>query len=548
MAKGKHPKLLHTTATQSGEEVVKSSGLIRRGVRWGFRRRVPDTVRSHIGKREFLKSFGDVPLKEARRLAAREWARTDDLIATAERQIANRRSIDELSVSEIGAIARSYFAALEKQAMLEPPIFNDDQLNAEMELNNEELVGLANGPEDASVQKIATVAAREANVAAAPGTRHFFVLSEAVHAALIEHHRRQSDRLRRRPVNCYDHAFSDAALKAHKPDDGPLMLEMVERWAVKETPPTLKTSDKARQVVKEFLAVVGDRYLRAVTASDVHKYKEHLLEECRSTATAQNKLNLLRAVIRYGREMRVISIDPCDGISIKTKGRAKTKRREYKPEELKAIFGSAVYTDNLRPVGGAGEAAYWLPLLALFTGGRLEELGQLRSEDIAKEFYGDAQGHECEAWTIRIVEDLKDGLRVKNAGSERRIPVHKALIDAGFIKYVSAAKAEGRKQLFPRLTPNKYGVRTANWSKWWGRYVREKLEIVDRSVTFHSFRHTFKDQARNSNVPDKVNDELTGHDTGGVASAYGGFEYPLKPLVEGIALYRVYGFHLPSKP
>ena len=35
--------------------------------------------------------------------------------------------------------------------------------------------------------------------------------------------------------------------------------------------------------------------------------------------------------------------------------------------------------------GGAGEAAYWLPLLALFTGARLEELAQLRVSDLASE-------------------------------------------------------------------------------------------------------------------------------------------------------------------
>ena len=44
------------------------------------------------------------------------------------------------------------------------------------------------------------------------------------------------------------------------------------------------------------------------------------------------------------------------------------------------------------------EAAYWLPLLALYTGARLEELGQLRKKDI-KESNG--------IWYINITDEAE---------------------------------------------------------------------------------------------------------------------------------------------
>jgi hypothetical protein len=43
-------------------------------------------------------------------------------------------------------------------------------------------------------------------------------------------------------------------------------------------------------------------------------------------------------------------------------------------KELQAIFGSPVFTEGQRPEGGKEDAAFWLPILALFTGACLGEL------------------------------------------------------------------------------------------------------------------------------------------------------------------------------
>jgi hypothetical protein len=74
--------------------------------------------------------------------------------------------------------------------------------------------------------------------------------------------------------------------------------------------------------------------------------------------------------------------------------RAKEARLPYDVDALKAVFGSAIYTKGERPNRGAGEAAYWLPLLALYTGARLGELGQLRPKDIVQEVYQDAEDED----------------------------------------------------------------------------------------------------------------------------------------------------------
>jgi integrase len=68
----------------------------------------------------------------------------------------------------------------------------------------------------------------------------------------------------------------------------------------------------------------------------------------------------------------------------------------------------------------------------------------------------------------------------------------------------------GDERLFPELRQDNKGVLTGNFSKWFGRYLRESVGIKDRRKTFHSFRHTFKDVCREAEVSQEVHDALTG--------------------------------------
>jgi integrase len=226
-----------------------------------------------------------------------------------------------------------------------------------------------------------------------------------------------------------------------------------------------------------------------------------------------------------------------------------TKRTAFKAVALNTIFGSPVYTEGLRPAGGGGEASYWLPLLALYTGARLEELGQLRPRDIAQVPYTDGDGGNQIAWVIVITEDPADGLKLKNAWSARHVPVHPVLIDLGFIAYVEAMKdrknAKGQPRIFPDLRPDKYGTETANFSKWFNRYLRDPLGIADRRLVFHSFRHSFAHYARENEIPKPVSGAITAHKSKDVGDSYGEVDFPMRPLVEGMRRYRVPGLILP---
>ena len=57
-------------------------------------------------------------------------------------------------------------------------------------------------------------------------------------------------------------------------------------------------------------------------------------------------------------------------------------RKLFDIAELRKLFGSPIFTAKARPKAGRGEAAYWLPLLALFTGCRRGELAALTVADL----------------------------------------------------------------------------------------------------------------------------------------------------------------------
>ncbi len=151
------------------------------------------------------------------------------------------------------------------------------------------------------------------------------------------------------------------------------------------------------------------------------------------------------------------------------------------------------------------------------------------------------------AWVIHVTEDADDGLKIKTAGSERLVPVHPELEALGFIRFVEAAQKAGQARIFPALKPNKYGRLTAKWGEWFSLYKRDVCGVTDGRMVFHSFRHTFKDNARNSGMIEGVQRQIMGHSGKDVADDYGS-GYGLHQVVEGMKAYRVPGFTLPPPP
>ncbi|MDP3634107.1 site-specific integrase [Phenylobacterium sp.] len=328
---------------------------------------------------------------------------------------------------------------------------------------------------------------------------------------------------------------------------GTALAVVFSKWAQNQK--NQKTIDRMEKVVEWFEDDMGRVPIEEITPDHVLNWSEKLQKRT-TAANARTKLANFNTLLRYAwMKARLIPANPALGVSIGVNPDPEEDVQPFDLPALKLIFGSPVYTSDERPEAGVGEAAYWLPLLAMFTGARLNELGQLRPSDILKLPYMDKDGQELEAWCIRIVADKAEGLKLKNRWSARRVPIHSDLIRLGFLTYVEAAREAGQARIFPELRPDKYAHITANWSKWFGRYLRGTIKVTNRRMRFHSFRHAFKDYAREAEIPEDVNDAFTGHKGQAVARRYGSsLAYPLRPMVSAMAQYRVTGLTLPLPP
>jgi integrase len=281
---------------------------------------------------------------------------------------------------------------------------------------------------------------------------------------------------------------------------------------------TRKTVRELREALQQ-MPLRREGSLRGATLPELVEWsRKHPDAQRVSAATVNKLLGAAQAVAVWARNNGLIPDDIpwSDPFSRMRLEEAEPGREPWEPRELQMLFGSPVFTEGVRSKAGGGEAAFWLPLLGIFTGARLGELAPLTTADVVKD-------DGTSILTISITEDVETGKRLKTRGSRRVIPVHPELVRLGFVDFVEEAKRErGRDaRLFPLLSPGPRGGLAEAWSKWFGRYIRD-LGIASRDRVFHSFRHGFKDALRAAGVSEDVNDALTGHAGGNsVARGYG---------------------------
>ena len=196
--------------------------------------------------------------------------------------------------------------------------------------------------------------------------------------------------------------------------------------------------------------------------------------------------------------------------------KAKDKRESFTDEDIKTIF----HHKNYLPAIFEGNANvtikfpyYWIPILSCMCGARLEELCQMRVEDIIK-----VEG----IWVYRLREIGKyneEETRVKNPYSERDIPIHPELIDTlKFIQYVKHVKKLGHERVFWEL-PKIGHVYNKNIGRYFNEKYLVKIGLKKRGKSFHSFRHSVETHLTNANVNGRYIDFLQGHAQKGIGGS-----------------------------
>lgn len=169
------------------------------------------------------------------------------------------------------------------------------------------------------------------------------------------------------------------------------------------------------------------------------------------------------------------------------------KKKAFDNADLLGIFDRAQMEGYWEP------HKYWVPLIGLFMGMRVNEICQLHIDDVTTDLIP----------TISI-SDERPGQRIKTKSGRRLVPIHPKLIELGLLDYVRDVRKTGAQHLFPGLKwgENGPGETVAHW---FNRTLLKACGITTKQKTLHSLRHTFCTAAERKKVAIHRIARLVGH-------------------------------------
>lgn len=206
----------------------------------------------------------------------------------------------------------------------------------------------------------------------------------------------------------------------------------------------------------------------------------------------------------------------------KGKGRSNTARQPFSDEQMALILNALTDTGNTiirKPY------QKWGPLIGAYSGARLNEISQLHLIDIRQE--GDI-------WCFDLNDD-GDSKHLKAAASKRLVPIHPKLIQLGLLDYVQELKQAGKSKLFPDFSycpKNGWG---RSLGRWFNEVLLTDLNIKNKSLVFHSLRHTVVTRLMRANVPEPIVKSIIGHAQEGVTqNSYFRQGYSMPQIADGL--------------
>jgi len=306
-------------------------------------------------------------------------------------------------------------------------------------------------------------------------------------------------------------------------------------WGVKQREAT--EHKDYRPKISLFIKIIGNQKGSQLTRQHIIKYKDALLKlpsnrskkkkyrektiteilqsnvpdsDLLSKTTVQNHFVKIATFLKWMAQNGYSDASlatPLHGVIKKTTA-ASDDRDVFSDDDLKSLFNNDYYFRSEHKKA----SHYWIPLLALFTGARLNEICQLYVSDI-KEVDG--------IWVIDINDE--EDKKLKTLNSKRQVPIHSTLIkELKFLKYVERLKGK-EKRLFPELKNSRDGYGQA-FSKWFNTTYRKNTNVGqsnDEKKNFHSFRHTFCNNFKNNlGIEEYRIAELAGHESKTISITY----------------------------
>lgn len=194
------------------------------------------------------------------------------------------------------------------------------------------------------------------------------------------------------------------------------------------------------------------------------------------------------------------------GLRSKRKGDIRDERGRFSTDELSALFSLPIWngsaSESERLDNGETvfhDAAYWLPLMAVYNGARREENCGLLLSEIDDD--GELPCFRIENNWIR---------KLKNPQSKRRTPIHPELVRLGFLEYVAALRNCGHQLLFPELRAANAATPMGDvFDDSWQRMRSAALpDAKEEGKVLHSLRHWCNNEMKQEGVLPEIRRDI----------------------------------------
>lgn len=312
-----------------------------------------------------------------------------------------------------------------------------------------------------------------------------------------------------------------------------------------------------RNRVGSFLSIIGDKALNDINREDMLSLRETLRrlpprwsrdskfkgktpeeiiasnhETVLNVTTVNEITGAVRSFFNWCVNEGKLTRNPAEGLQIKDDRPVRDLRDAFSVEELVTIFSHPKFSEGKFKC----PAYFWIPVIALYTGMRLEEIAQLHCADV------------CErdgVWLIDVNThtdspefDIKN---LKTNSAVRMVPIHPSLVEIGFLNYHQAVAEKAHTRIFHELQVTekvlKYGKQPG---KQFNDLVKAVLPGVDKK-TFHSLRHTFADFYKRKGLMNLYFEEVFGHEHSKLAAKQYGGKIPPRILFDEIISRLDYG-------
>ena len=284
------------------------------------------------------------------------------------------------------------------------------------------------------------------------------------------------------------------------------MLETFDEYA-EESQISPTTAKDWRPCVAHLVAFLGHDDAAKLTRQDLLDWRNALLKETtkrgalRHPKTVRGKyIGSVKAMLSWAVDNNKLKDNVAAGLPVSIPPTEQLRERSFTSEEALAILEASLIPPANKLTKGHALARRWIPWLCAYSGARVNELSQLRAEDVRK-----VDGH----WMMNITPEAG---KVKT-GKARLVPIHPHLIDQGFLAVV---EAQGAGPIF--YDPSRQRAdgpanrHVAKVGERLGAWVRKDVGIDDPGIApNHAWRHLFKSVTYSAGIEERMADAIQGH-------------------------------------